>query len=59
MAAKNRAGTLVHMFRVHVEDKLIDNLDAVEYHATKDEFCHEFLPSTAVDQKTGERIWQF
>lgn len=57
--AKNRAGTLVHMFRVHVEDKLIDNLDAVEYDATKDEFAAEWIPPNSIDQTTGERVWTF
>ena len=56
--AKNRAGTLVHMFRVHVEDKLIDNLDAVEYDATKDEFSAEWIPPSRTTE-TGERVWTF
>ena len=56
--AKNRAGTLVHMFKVHIEDKIIDNLDAVEYNATKDEFSAELFPPTPTTE-TGERVWSF
>ena len=56
--AKNRAGTLVHMFKVHIEDKIIDNLDAVEYNATKDEFSAECIPATPTTE-TGERVWSF
>ena len=53
---KNLAGTRVHNFRVYFEDKLIDNLDNVEYDATLTE---RDIPPTFTDRETGERVWCF